>query len=179
MRKRDIYERDPELTCDTFTGHGRHFKRRCAEVIPAHKRTDAFKRDGDRERDWDRDRWPHDDGWLTGVKESHWLQHKDISIKGVFPENFTQKERCLFVHLFRGFRLRLLRPDASSAPSAPAAPSPDTSGREHLGVCIRPSVACTPVSVSPPNFCMALIAVLRASLDCGIKRQQLTGVRGR
>ncbi|XP_030217294.1 myc box-dependent-interacting protein 1b isoform X3 [Gadus morhua] len=32
-----------------------------------------------------------DDGWLVGVKESHWLQHKDISIKGVFPENFTQK----------------------------------------------------------------------------------------
>lgn len=32
-----------------------------------------------------------DDGWLMGVKESHWLQNKDISIKGVFPENFTQK----------------------------------------------------------------------------------------
>lgn len=26
-----------------------------------------------------------------GVKESHWLQKKDISVKGVFPENFTQK----------------------------------------------------------------------------------------
>jgi len=32
-----------------------------------------------------------DDGWLMGVKESHWLQHKDMSVKGVFPENFTQK----------------------------------------------------------------------------------------
>lgn len=32
-----------------------------------------------------------DDGWLMGVKESHWLQEKDISVKGVFPENFTQK----------------------------------------------------------------------------------------
>lgn len=32
-----------------------------------------------------------DDGWLMGVKESHWLEHKDLSIKGVFPENFTQR----------------------------------------------------------------------------------------
>lgn len=32
-----------------------------------------------------------DDGWLMGVKESHWEQNKDISVKGVFPENFTQK----------------------------------------------------------------------------------------
>ncbi|XP_034409923.1 myc box-dependent-interacting protein 1b isoform X9 [Cyclopterus lumpus] len=32
-----------------------------------------------------------DDGWLLGVQESHWLQKKDISVKGVFPENFTQK----------------------------------------------------------------------------------------
>lgn len=32
-----------------------------------------------------------DDGWLVGVKESHWVQNKDISAKGVFPENFTQK----------------------------------------------------------------------------------------
>ncbi|XP_029282575.1 myc box-dependent-interacting protein 1b, partial [Cottoperca gobio] len=32
-----------------------------------------------------------DDGWLMGVQESHWGQNKDISIKGVFPENFTQK----------------------------------------------------------------------------------------
>jgi len=32
-----------------------------------------------------------DDGWLLGVQETHWLQKKDISVKGVFPENFTQK----------------------------------------------------------------------------------------
>uniref|UniRef100_A0A3B3VWW6 Myc box-dependent-interacting protein 1 n=1 Tax=Poecilia latipinna TaxID=48699 RepID=A0A3B3VWW6_9TELE len=32
-----------------------------------------------------------DDGWLLGVKESHWFLKKDISAKGVFPENFTQK----------------------------------------------------------------------------------------
>nr|XP_046238733.1 myc box-dependent-interacting protein 1b isoform X3 [Scatophagus argus] len=32
-----------------------------------------------------------DDGWLMGVKESHWVQNKDVSAKGVFPENFTQK----------------------------------------------------------------------------------------
>ncbi|XP_022618674.1 myc box-dependent-interacting protein 1-like isoform X3 [Seriola dumerili] len=32
-----------------------------------------------------------DDGWLMGVKESQWFQKKDISAKGVFPENFTQK----------------------------------------------------------------------------------------
>ncbi|XP_038571085.1 myc box-dependent-interacting protein 1b isoform X11 [Micropterus salmoides] len=32
-----------------------------------------------------------DDGWLLGVKESHWVQNKDTSAKGVFPENFTQK----------------------------------------------------------------------------------------
>lgn len=32
-----------------------------------------------------------DDGWLMGVKESHWLQNKDLLAKGVFPENFTQK----------------------------------------------------------------------------------------
>ncbi|XP_041637590.1 myc box-dependent-interacting protein 1b isoform X1 [Cheilinus undulatus] len=32
-----------------------------------------------------------DDGWLLGVKESHWAQSKDITAKGVFPENFTQK----------------------------------------------------------------------------------------
>ncbi|XP_066518752.1 myc box-dependent-interacting protein 1b isoform X4 [Hoplias malabaricus] len=32
-----------------------------------------------------------DDGWLLGVKESHWLQNKDLAVKGVFPENFTQK----------------------------------------------------------------------------------------
>ncbi|XP_040033161.2 myc box-dependent-interacting protein 1b isoform X14 [Gasterosteus aculeatus] len=32
-----------------------------------------------------------DDGWLLGVLEAHWLQNKDTSAKGVFPENFTQK----------------------------------------------------------------------------------------
>lgn len=32
-----------------------------------------------------------DDGWLMGLQESLWLQNKDISAKGVFPENFTQK----------------------------------------------------------------------------------------
>ncbi|KAL6115154.1 bin1 [Pungitius sinensis] len=32
-----------------------------------------------------------DDGWLLGVQEAHWLQNKDTSAKGVFPENFTQK----------------------------------------------------------------------------------------
>ncbi|KAI1899128.1 hypothetical protein AGOR_G00058350 [Albula goreensis] len=32
-----------------------------------------------------------DDGWLMGVKESQWLQSKELSTKGVFPENFTQR----------------------------------------------------------------------------------------
>ncbi|KAF4111874.1 hypothetical protein G5714_006669 [Onychostoma macrolepis] len=32
-----------------------------------------------------------DEGWLMGVKESHWLQNKNLLVKGVFPENFTQK----------------------------------------------------------------------------------------
>uniref|UniRef100_A0A665W0X5 Bridging integrator 1b n=1 Tax=Echeneis naucrates TaxID=173247 RepID=A0A665W0X5_ECHNA len=32
-----------------------------------------------------------DDGWLMGLKESQWLKEKNISAKGVFPENFTQK----------------------------------------------------------------------------------------
>ncbi|XP_019747109.1 myc box-dependent-interacting protein 1b isoform X3 [Hippocampus comes] len=32
-----------------------------------------------------------DDGWLMGVQESLWIRNKDISSKGVFPENFTQK----------------------------------------------------------------------------------------
>ncbi|XP_056157312.1 myc box-dependent-interacting protein 1b [Lampris incognitus] len=32
-----------------------------------------------------------DDGWLMGIKESTWLQNRNISVKGVFPENFTQK----------------------------------------------------------------------------------------
>ncbi|XP_061745625.1 myc box-dependent-interacting protein 1b isoform X4 [Nerophis ophidion] len=32
-----------------------------------------------------------DDGWLMGVQEAVWKRTKDISSKGVFPENFTQK----------------------------------------------------------------------------------------
>ncbi|KAM4601776.1 myc box-dependent-interacting protein 1b [Polymixia lowei] len=32
-----------------------------------------------------------DDGWLLGLKESTWQQNRDLSAKGVFPENFTQK----------------------------------------------------------------------------------------
>ncbi|KAK7877682.1 hypothetical protein WMY93_031601 [Mugilogobius chulae] len=32
-----------------------------------------------------------DDGWLLGLKESHWAQKKDLTGKGVFPENFTTK----------------------------------------------------------------------------------------
>ncbi|XP_067266195.1 myc box-dependent-interacting protein 1 isoform X3 [Chanodichthys erythropterus] len=32
-----------------------------------------------------------DEGWLMGVKESDWIQHKDLGKKGVFPENFTQR----------------------------------------------------------------------------------------
>ncbi|XP_051567612.1 myc box-dependent-interacting protein 1-like isoform X2 [Myxocyprinus asiaticus] len=32
-----------------------------------------------------------DEGWLMGVKESHWLQNKNLLAKGVFPENFTQR----------------------------------------------------------------------------------------
>uniref|UniRef100_A0A8C1P6Q1 Bridging integrator 1b n=1 Tax=Cyprinus carpio TaxID=7962 RepID=A0A8C1P6Q1_CYPCA len=32
-----------------------------------------------------------DEGWVMGVKESHWLQNKNLLAKGVFPENFTQK----------------------------------------------------------------------------------------
>ncbi|XP_060784826.1 myc box-dependent-interacting protein 1 isoform X1 [Neoarius graeffei] len=32
-----------------------------------------------------------DDGWLMGVKEADWVQMKDLSKKGVFPENFTRK----------------------------------------------------------------------------------------
>uniref|UniRef100_A0A8D2ZFY4 Myc box-dependent-interacting protein 1 n=1 Tax=Scophthalmus maximus TaxID=52904 RepID=A0A8D2ZFY4_SCOMX len=32
-----------------------------------------------------------DDGWLMGMQESQWLQKKEASAKGVFPENFTQK----------------------------------------------------------------------------------------
>ncbi|XP_048342320.1 myc box-dependent-interacting protein 1 isoform X1 [Sphaerodactylus townsendi] len=33
-----------------------------------------------------------DDGWLMGVKESDWLQHKEFDqCRGVFPENFTER----------------------------------------------------------------------------------------
>ncbi|XP_056610311.1 myc box-dependent-interacting protein 1 isoform X6 [Triplophysa dalaica] len=32
-----------------------------------------------------------DDGWLVGVKESDWIQSKDLGKKGVFPENFTER----------------------------------------------------------------------------------------
>ncbi|XP_063068145.1 myc box-dependent-interacting protein 1b isoform X2 [Engraulis encrasicolus] len=32
-----------------------------------------------------------DDGWLLGVQESHWLANKNLSARGVFPENFTQR----------------------------------------------------------------------------------------
>ncbi|XP_068940486.1 amphiphysin isoform X2 [Petaurus breviceps papuanus] len=33
-----------------------------------------------------------DAGWLTGVKESDWLQYRDLdSYKGLFPENFTHR----------------------------------------------------------------------------------------
>ncbi|XP_031414673.1 myc box-dependent-interacting protein 1-like isoform X1 [Clupea harengus] len=32
-----------------------------------------------------------DEGWLMGVKESHWLANQNLSVRGVFPENFTQR----------------------------------------------------------------------------------------
>ncbi|XP_077790699.1 myc box-dependent-interacting protein 1 isoform X14 [Podarcis muralis] len=33
-----------------------------------------------------------DEGWLMGVKESDWLQHKELDqCRGVFPENFTER----------------------------------------------------------------------------------------
>ncbi|XP_036378727.1 amphiphysin-like [Megalops cyprinoides] len=32
-----------------------------------------------------------DAGWLTGIKESDWLQQGDATRKGLFPENFTQR----------------------------------------------------------------------------------------
>ncbi|KAL1784878.1 amphiphysin isoform X1 [Sigmodon hispidus] len=33
-----------------------------------------------------------DAGWLVGVKESDWLQHRDLATyKGLFPENFTRR----------------------------------------------------------------------------------------
>ncbi len=47
-----------------------------------------------------------DDGWLMGVKESHWIQNKNLLAKGVFPENFTQKlwaEQPSQNHLFLYF----------------------------------------------------------------------------
>lgn len=35
---------------------------------------------------------PQDEGWLMGVKESDWTQHKDLDkCRGVFPENFTER----------------------------------------------------------------------------------------
>ncbi|XP_061465186.1 myc box-dependent-interacting protein 1 isoform X3 [Rhineura floridana] len=33
-----------------------------------------------------------DEGWLMGVKESDWLQHRELDqCRGVFPENFTER----------------------------------------------------------------------------------------
>ncbi|XP_016300975.1 amphiphysin isoform X9 [Sinocyclocheilus anshuiensis] len=32
-----------------------------------------------------------DAGWLTGIRESDWLQHGTSAQKGLFPENFTQR----------------------------------------------------------------------------------------
>uniref|UniRef100_A0A8C2AQI9 Amphiphysin n=1 Tax=Cyprinus carpio TaxID=7962 RepID=A0A8C2AQI9_CYPCA len=32
-----------------------------------------------------------DAGWLTGIRESDWLQHGNLAHKGLFPENFTQR----------------------------------------------------------------------------------------
>uniref|UniRef100_A0A8D0HG68 Myc box-dependent-interacting protein 1 n=1 Tax=Sphenodon punctatus TaxID=8508 RepID=A0A8D0HG68_SPHPU len=33
-----------------------------------------------------------DEGWLMGVKETDWLQHKELDqARGVFPENFTER----------------------------------------------------------------------------------------
>ncbi|XP_042308069.1 myc box-dependent-interacting protein 1 isoform X8 [Sceloporus undulatus] len=33
-----------------------------------------------------------DEGWLMGVKETDWLQHKELDqCRGVFPENFTER----------------------------------------------------------------------------------------
>ncbi|XP_032548583.1 myc box-dependent-interacting protein 1 isoform X5 [Chiroxiphia lanceolata] len=33
-----------------------------------------------------------DEGWLMGVKESDWIQHKELDqCRGVFPENFTER----------------------------------------------------------------------------------------
>lgn len=36
--------------------------------------------------------WSQDEGWLMGVKESDWNQHKELEkCRGVFPENFTER----------------------------------------------------------------------------------------
>ncbi|XP_029979856.1 myc box-dependent-interacting protein 1 isoform X4 [Sphaeramia orbicularis] len=32
-----------------------------------------------------------DDGWLMGIKQDDWQQNKENAVKGVFPENFTQR----------------------------------------------------------------------------------------
>ncbi|XP_071760634.1 myc box-dependent-interacting protein 1 [Centroberyx gerrardi] len=32
-----------------------------------------------------------DEGWLMGMKQDDWFQNKENSVKGVFPENFTQR----------------------------------------------------------------------------------------
>ncbi|XP_034043115.1 myc box-dependent-interacting protein 1 isoform X1 [Thalassophryne amazonica] len=32
-----------------------------------------------------------DEGWLMGIKQDDWLQNKENAVKGVFPENFTQR----------------------------------------------------------------------------------------
>ncbi|XP_042733525.1 myc box-dependent-interacting protein 1 isoform X6 [Lagopus leucura] len=37
-------------------------------------------------------RLQRDEGWLMGVKESDWIQHKELDqCRGVFPENFTER----------------------------------------------------------------------------------------
>lgn len=56
-----------------------------------------------------------DEGWLLGVKESHWIQNKNLLVKGVFPENFTQKlwaEQPSHNHLFLSFVFSPLYCDA-------------------------------------------------------------------
>ncbi|KAI1237292.1 hypothetical protein IHE44_0014554 [Lamprotornis superbus] len=44
-----------------------------------------------------------DEGWLMGVKESDWIQHKELDqCRGVFPENFTERVQVVFIiTLFR------------------------------------------------------------------------------
>ncbi|KAM4609472.1 myc box-dependent-interacting protein 1 [Polymixia lowei] len=32
-----------------------------------------------------------DEGWLMGINQNEWLQKKENAVKGVFPENFTQR----------------------------------------------------------------------------------------